>query len=288
MNRLLYLSMRMIIPTGCALAAIGLSTASAEIQPGEVRIESIQGAVTYSTDQSTWLEVKPGLVLQKGATIKTGPGASADLVLEYSGTVLRMTSDSALGLGRLDQEVAGENVISETSLNLKSGSVLGSQRKLAKPSTFEITTPRSVASIRGTEYAVRADGAVSCFRGEVSVRYDSPQHSGSTQANVRAGYSFNPATGRVAATTPESFGHFAGDIGAVRVHALACSGRGGGHPEEPRCPVSPTHGHGHGHDHDHGHGHDHDNGNGHDHDNGNGGHGGDDHGYGDDHQDHGR
>jgi hypothetical protein len=219
------------------LAAIGLSTASAEIQSGELRINSIQGTVTCSTDHSAWFKAKPDLVLHSGAILKTGSGSCADLVLDYSGTVLHMAPDSLLELARLDKEMAGENVVIDTSLNLKSGSIVGSQRKLAKPSKFEITAPGVVATIRGTEYAVCAAGGVTCFSGAVSINYNSPNGS-SVAAQVPAGCSFNPDSGKVLATTPACLTSYSHDIDAVRECAQQCKGACG--PiEEPTCPISP-------------------------------------------------
>ena len=254
---------------GPILLAVGMlamcvSAPASELQSGELSIKSVQGVATYSMDHSSWAALKPGMVLGKGAEVKTGPDATADLEFEYSGTVLRLRPDSVLELVRLDEVVAEENVIIDTSLNLKAGSLIGSQRKLAKPSTFIITTPDGSATIRGTEYLVTSAGAVMCFRGEVAVN---ASHQGApVSAEVPAGFSFNPATGRVAATTPASLVSSSHDIQAMRENAdkLGMGGdnfdddnRDGDHGHDH--DVSPHKGHHHHHDHDH----DHDDNNGH-------------------------
>ncbi len=180
------------------LIMVSLSAPSSEVQSGELSVKSVQGIATCSMDHSSWAPLKPGMVLGKGAELKTGPDATADLEFDSSGTVLRLRPDSLLELARMDEVVAGENVITDTRLNLKAGSIIGSQRKLAKPSTFTILTPNGSATIRGTEYLVTSAGAVTCFRGEVAVN---SSHQGSlVSAEVPAGFSFNPATGQVAAT----------------------------------------------------------------------------------------
>src|SRR4030095_15301926 len=102
----------------------------------------------------------------------TGPDATADLILGYNGTVLRLTPNSVLKLAQLKQDIAGESIITETKLELLSGPLAGTQRKLAAPSFLEIKTPDAVARIKGTEYYVRADGAVSVISGEVSINYN--------------------------------------------------------------------------------------------------------------------
>ena len=248
-----------------------LPAVSSDLQSGELHIKSIQGTVTFSTDHSTWSELKPGTTLGKGAELKTASDSTADLEFDYSGTVLRLRPNSLLELARMDEEPIEANVITETSLNLKSGSVIGSQRKLAKPSTFTIRMANGSATIRGTEYLVAADGAVTCLRGEVAVN---SSHQGSpVSAAVPAGFSFNPATGQVAATTSDNLASTSHDIQVVRVNADKL-GTGGNDFDEENSDedhdVTPTKGHHHHHHHDHDH----------DHDDNNGHNQGDDHGGG--------
>src|SRR6266567_3129383 len=157
-----------------ALTAALFSTTNAAVQSGQVLVQAVKGGATYSTGGS-WEPLQENITLTRGATIKTGPDATVDLILQYNGTVLRLTPNSALSFDKLTQQAAGEEVITETSLNLLSGSIIGSQRKLATPSTFEIHLPGGVARIKGTEYLVRADGAVTCLSGSVNPGYPARQ-----------------------------------------------------------------------------------------------------------------
>jgi hypothetical protein len=261
----------------CALwAAVCLPAISSDTQSGELQIKSVQGQVAFSTDHSTWADLKPGRVLTQGAALKTGPDSTADLEFAYSGTELRLRPDSLLELARMDEVVAEENVIIDTRLNLKSGSMIGSQHKLAKPSTFTIMTPNGSATIRGTEYLVSSDGGVTCMRGEVAV--NSSHQGDPVTVQVPAGFSFNPATAHVVATAPAHVTSFSHDIQTVREYADKLGNRGKGFND---CDSDGDHDHdvspvkGHDHDHDHGDDHDHDHGNDNDH--------GDNHG--DDHRD---
>ena len=239
-----------------------LPALSSDIQSREVYIKSIEGTVTYSLDHSTWSALKPGMTLQKGDALRTGPDSTADLEFKYSGTALRLKPNSLLELAKLDEMVAGEDVIIDTRLNLESGSVIGSQDKLAPPSAFTIATRNGSAIIKGTEYSVAADGAVACFRGEVAV--NSSQHGNVVSAEVPAGFSFNPAKGQVVATSPSDLSNFSRDLWTVRDCAQELTIDRGKRCKEPYPPVSPVHGH-HGHhgfgppgkDHDHGYGDDH-------------------------------
>jgi hypothetical protein len=252
---------RMVLAFGLVVAGY-LPAMASDVVSGELHIKSVQGTATYSMDHLAWAGLKAGMDLGKGAELKTGPGSTADLEFEYSGTVLRLRPDSSLELSRLDEEVVEANVITETRLNLKSGSLIGSQRKLSKPSTFTIMTPNGSATIRGTEYLVTAGGAVSCFRGEVAV--DASRQGSPVNAKVPAGFSFNPGTCQVAATAPDKFTNFGRDVQAVRDDADKLGFDRDNHGGEPECEVSPVKGQ-HDHDHDHDDGHDHDHGDDHDH-----------------------
>ena len=256
---------RSIVPMVGIVAAACFPAASADFQSGELNIKAVQGTVMYSPDHLTWAEVKPGMTFGAGVELRTGPQSSADLAFDYSGTALRLRQNSLLELAKLDEMVVEENAIIDTRLNLESGSVVGSQRKLAKPSTFTITTPNGSATIKGTEYLVAADCTIACFRGEVAVN---ASHQGAPiSAQVPAGFSFNPVSSQLTATASDNLSSFNRDIQAVRDYADKLKPDHGQPIKEPYCPVTPVKGHHpppppprrpppH-HDHDDGHGGDH-------------------------------
>src|SRR5262249_9076515 len=152
-------------------------------QSGHVFIQAVEGNATYSTG-AEWRPLSAAMTLPAGSKIKTGANATVDLVLQYNGTVLRLTPNSELRFDKLYKEGAGEGVITDTGVSLVAGAVVGSQRKLSTLSRFDINTPNGIASIRGTEYVVRADGAVTTLDGAVSVRYNLPKNRGSVQVSV--------------------------------------------------------------------------------------------------------
>ena len=216
----------------------------ADGQSGLVSIKSVKGTATYSTTGGEFKALQTGAELGPGATIKTGPDSSVDLLLQYNGTVLRLIHDSELTFDKLDKQTAGEQVITETSVHLISGSVIGSQRKLAKPSTFQIAMGDGVATIVGTEYLVRADGAVTVLSGSVKVIYNLPHNGGSVQVDVPAGYSFDPATGKVVPTTSAYLQNIIADVDTVRENARVFKTGGATIVIKPEGPVSPTKPHG--------------------------------------------
>jgi len=227
------------------LAAVlvnSLAVANAEIQSGQVLVQAVHGSATYSVSGGQTLPVKENLVLTRGSTIKTSPDATVDLILQYNGTVLRLMPQSMLKFDKLNQEAAAEGAITETSLNLVSGSILGSQRKLATPSTFQVNIPGGVATIKGTEYLVRADGAVIVLSGSVQVNYNLPGNGGSVKVSVAAGFSFNPATGKVVPTSAGDLHNIIADIDTVRQNAKVFKAGGATVVVKPESVLSPTKG----------------------------------------------
>src|SRR6266404_5186566 len=225
-------------------AALNLvSISRAEVQSGQVLIQTVKGVAAYSTGDR-WSPLKENMTVGRGTSIKTDADSTVDLILQYNGTVLRLTPNSRLSFAKLNKEAAGEAVITETSLNLVEGSIVGSQRKLASPSTFEINLPGGVATIKGTEYLVRADGAVTCVSGSVSVNYNLPQGGGSVQVKVPSGYSFNPATGQVVATSQAFLQNIVADINTVRQNAQVFKAGASTVVVKPEGTISPTAGKG--------------------------------------------
>lgn len=232
---------RVVVWSGAALLGLSLLVAKAEVQSGQVLIQVVKGDATYSTGGS-WQALKENSVLSRGTAIKTGADSTVDLMLQYNGSALRLTPNSTLRFEKLDKETAGEGVITETSLNLVAGGLVGSQRKLANPSRFEINLPSGMATIKGTEYLVRSDGAVTCVSGSVSVIYNLPHNGGSVKVTVDAGFSFDPSTGQVVATSPAYLQHIIADIDSVRQNAQAFRTGGATVVVKPEGSISPTKG----------------------------------------------
>ena len=250
-------------------------SSNAQLQPVGAPVRVVQGSATICID-GIWQPLKENTTVTAGAVIKTSASTALDLFLPYSRTVLRLMPDSVLQFDRLDEmPAADEGFVTMTRLNLQSGTLIGSQHKLASPSEFEIRLPNAVARIVGTEYVLRADGAVACLKGNVSVSYNS-QSKAPSAVSVSAGFLSNPATGKAGALNTAYLQNIASDMQAVRNNAQVCDS-GHPNPASNHCDddhVSPTKDHDHDHDGDHdgnGHGGDHDHD--HDHDNDHGGKG---------------
>jgi TrAA12-like/FecR protein len=235
------------------------NTASAQFQNDQLRVKATEGRVVYSVDHVTWHSLEPGMALGSGAVLRTEAGSTVDVILKNCRTALRLAPDSELELAKLCAVVIGDEVIADTVLNLKAGSLIGSQRKLAKLSRFDILFPGGAVNIHGTEYEVKANGTVACITGEVSVRSSSSQAAAPVNVLVPAGSALDSATGQVGPTSPQLLASVQPDINAVRETAKSLASPLMAVADKSNGNMSPNHGEGNG------------NGNGNDHDNGNGG-----------------
>jgi hypothetical protein len=226
------------------LGAGSASKSNAVTQPAEVVIQDIFGTASYSAG-GTWQPLKKDMKLSQGAIIKTAADSTVDLMLYSSFTALRLTPNSSLRLDKLHTETGYLMPITDTILTLLSGSIAGAQRKLAAPSRFHINVAGGVATIVGTEYFVRADGAVSVTSGTVSLNYNLPGNGGSVKVTVSAGFSFDPTTGRVVATTSAYLQNIIAHITTTSHNAQVFKVGGATlvvKPEEFVSPFSPDHG----------------------------------------------
>jgi len=232
---------RVVCPLAISLVTISVLSSHAEVQSGQVFVQAVSGTVVYSLNDTSQ-SLKENMTLTRGAVIKTGTDSTADLVLQYNGSVLRLAPNSILSFDKLNKEAAGGEMITETSLNLIVGSLIGSQRKLASPSSFQINIPGGVATIKGTEYLVRSDGAVTVLSGSVTVIYNLPHNGGSIKVTVGPGFSFDPATGTVVPTTPAFLQNITADVNTVRQNAQVFRSGGATIVVKPQGAVSPTRG----------------------------------------------
>jgi hypothetical protein len=207
-----------------SISFLGLAALSSESSPSEpyakgVVFKTISGNVEFSTQPGQWQPLQLDSQVGSGAVICTHADSTLDFYLHESKTTLRLTPNSKLAIASLKYWNTGEQDVTETQLKLLEGSIVGAQNKLVKPSHFQINMPNGVATIVGTEYLVRADGAVTVLSGSVSVNYNLPNNKGSVKVDVPAGYSFDPATGKVVPTTPAYLKSIIADVNTVKNNA---------------------------------------------------------------------
>lgn len=188
--------------------------------PVRVSIKAVNGHATFSTNGVTFNPLYAGdYQVGAGLAINTDSASTVDFILLDSGTALRMMPDTSLEFTRLSKLPVGEQVVSDTSLKLLKGAVIGVQRKLAVPSHFDVSMAPGVATIVGTEYVINASGAVTVLSGEVTINYNKPGNAGSIKVTIPQGYTFDPATGTVVATKPAYLQNIIHDVNTVEENA---------------------------------------------------------------------
>jgi sulfatase modifying factor 1 len=140
----------------------GVIVASAK---GKVEV-IVQKRDRYSDNDPDPREVIVGESIGPGATLITGSGAEADLLLT-NGTLAHMEENTKLVLTALYQksfkgtkqkasELTREVSPSRTALKLEEGDLVLEVRKLGKESSFLVETKIAQAGIRGTQFKVSA------------------------------------------------------------------------------------------------------------------------------------
>jgi len=144
-----------------------LFTAQTEAREGHALVRTVSGEAKMSVDGQNWKPLKVGAVLKTGTTVKTSTGGQTDLFLGLNGSMLRLAGGSELTFSRLMIADSPIEPIAQTEMILKSGSAIGSVRKLPLGSSYVIKTPKGEAKVKGTVYEINADGELIVVSGKV-------------------------------------------------------------------------------------------------------------------------
>lgn len=143
---------------GALAAIVVLTTASAamaQIRQGTAEVKRIAGRVeVLAGPQAQWIPATTGTRVAAGGEIRTAGGASAELELPDTSSVL-VAENSRLQISKLVSDPQGQNRL--TMLHLPVGKVRAVVATAAvtlvraRQSNFVISTPTGVAAARGTE-----------------------------------------------------------------------------------------------------------------------------------------
>jgi serpin B len=169
-----------------------------EMKPdGVATVRAVHGMAQYSNGDQ-WLDAKPNLQIVAGTTLRTGADSELDLQVNGRVSQICLTGQTTAQLQRMARASAETSADTETVLDLKSGTLLGSVEKLSAKSLYQIHTPDGTATVRGTAFQIEAlqqeDGSIhtkfSCMDGEL---FCSAVVNGQTVSQpVRAGDSWTP------------------------------------------------------------------------------------------------
>lgn len=197
---------------GVALVAM-LTANTGEAQStkqGKAQVRAVHGSARYSTGGGAWLELTAGTTLYSGAVVSTAAGSHVDLYLGINGPVVRVAEDTQMSLDKLTYTDTGADAVIETQINLTKGTLIGSVRKLAAASRYEIKTPAGVAGIRGTDYAITHTLMLTILKGLGHVAYILPDGNILSESVSTGEVFVPPGTKRL--ITKEEFDRWSGQL----------------------------------------------------------------------------
>src|SRR5579871_1723170 len=148
-----YWTFRGIVAVGTAALVLGF-VAPAMSQTASPRVATIlhvEGKARYSVDNVTWQPLKAGVALNLGGVIQTADKSRVDVLFDdpaaeskgadTSGdsqiaNVVRLLPGTVLAIDRLT--ATRYDAIEEVQLDLRSGQILGSARKLTGTAKYEV------------------------------------------------------------------------------------------------------------------------------------------------------
>jgi hypothetical protein len=216
------------------------SLAAQTATEGAAKVVRIKGPARFSTGNNVWQPLKVGAVLSPGTVLQTsteqgsfvdlalGDGTAApvpttttykpaipnsmDTTTQYrpaaDQNVVRVWENTALGIDKLTITQTGAEPVGETQLDLKTGRITGSVKKMSPASKYEIKLPSGVAGVRGSVYDVTADGIVRVLVGSVVLAWVDPKSGNVTTQVVMGGQQFDARSGQVSAIASTEISNF--------------------------------------------------------------------------------
>src|SRR5437762_3874357 len=162
----------------------------------------VDGSVLISHAGSGFAPAREGEVVAAGDTIRTESGAAAEITY-FEGSSVRLEADTQIVVESLRSEADGGTVIGMMQTLGRTWHVV--TKLISGSSRYEVHTPSSTASVRGTIFAVDvhvdADGpaaTVTTSEGVVAHTAADPKAVGVTQVRVTAGQESTKSASRPA------------------------------------------------------------------------------------------
>ena len=126
------------------------------VKQAQAKLTAISGDVQIQPVNGAWRQAQPGEAVQTGQQIKVGINSSARLQFADASELV-MQPQSALVMDTLSVYAGGYMV--DTQLRLQAGRVeVHANPQGRQGQKFEVITPAAVASVRGTQFVVDAQG----------------------------------------------------------------------------------------------------------------------------------
>jgi hypothetical protein len=175
-------------------------TATADLDAmTKAKVVRIKGSARFTTGTGSWQPLKVGDVLNSGSVIQTAADSRVDLVLgdpkataanakvglpfgsatpggSGAGTgfskvdqdFVRLMENTVLSVDKLAATDTGADIVTDTQLDLRSGRIFGTVKKLSAGSRYEVKIPNGVAGVRGTIYMLSALGDCIVYEGSMA------------------------------------------------------------------------------------------------------------------------
>ncbi len=218
----------------CALVFSFSANTFAQSRPGYATVVRLSGEARYSADNTrTWQALVVGMTLSAGDIIQTAGNGTVDLVLgrkvlvhavqnpsvvapgpdspvtglagfksAAEQNVIHIDTSTVLAIDKLTIGDTGVDAVSDTELDLRQGTIFGTVKKLSATSQYLIKIPNGIAGVRGTTFAISANGTITDIAGSMVVSYSNGQGPVTTTV-LGPGESFNPQTGGVTQLTQQ-------------------------------------------------------------------------------------
>jgi len=197
--------------------AMVASAAAQQMNQGTAKVVRIKGSARYASANNEWHNLRVGDILKPGSIVQTADKSRVDIVLadpeataskapwgdgvaSYTPVAeqnfIRVWENSVLAIDKLSVANTGADVVSETQLDLKTGRLFGTVKKVSAASKYEVKIPNGVAGVRGTIYTVSSAGVVSVLVGSVVIAFVDASGNVVTQV-VSGGQQFDTSTGQI-------------------------------------------------------------------------------------------
>jgi len=200
----------LVVTLALALGSSAVLAPEADAHVSRTALTFVAGSVLLSHDGSEFNEAHEGDVIAAGDTIRTESGAAAEITY-FEGSSVRLEADTQIVVESLRTEADGGTVIGMMQTLGRTWHVV--TKLIMGSSRYEVRTPTSTASVRGTIFSV-----------DVHADADGPAATVTTSEGVVV----HSAAGPAAAAT------------AVRVTAGQESTKSASRPAEPAHAAAPA------------------------------------------------
>jgi hypothetical protein len=152
-----------------------------EVAANEVKAQLVidYGEVQVKSNDGSWSTAENGMDLFESDSVKTGDDTSASIIL-FKTCIVRLDNNTEVSINKLVQDAEEKSV----EIEQNSGRTWNTVSKISGIDNYEVQTPTTVASVRGTSFGIYylVDGniSVTVSNGTVNVttyKDGQPQHS---------------------------------------------------------------------------------------------------------------